>query len=111
VPVVPEQPEEPSSEPVVVIAVHDDRRVVRDARAREQLLELAAVEEVAHGMLLQVRAPVQADGAFHVPLLVGPRVDIDLEHANVRVRCVRREPLGVDERFGMCVLGHVVPPS
>ena len=105
VPVVLQQPEEPRGEPVVVVAVDDDGRVLRDAALGEELLELLLVEEIAHRLLLQIGLPVHADRARRVTLVVGRRVDVDLEDAHVRILRMLREPVGLDESFGMRVLG------
>ena len=44
---VAELPVRPGGEPVVVVAVEDDRRVVVDAGGAQQRLELLAADEVA----------------------------------------------------------------
>src|SRR5437867_1092909 len=68
--VVLQEPEEPRREPVVVVAVHDDGGVLRGPVPREELLELLLVEEIAHGLLLQVALPVHADRTRRVTLVV-----------------------------------------
>src|SRR6267378_4185867 len=110
VPVVLQEPEEPGREPVVVIAVRDDRRRRRHPVLRQQLLELFLVEEIAHGMLLQIGLPVEADRAGHVTLVVGARVDVDLEDSYVAILRMLGEPIGLDEHV-LRVIRHVIPLS
>ena len=99
--VVPERPVGVSREPVVVVAVEHDRRVGRDAAASEHPLERLLGRDVAHGLVLQVLAPVPGDGALDVSTLVGRRVDVDLDQAHALVAAVLGGPLGADERFGV----------
>ena len=54
--------------------------------------------DVAADAVGQLARPVPADGARDVALLVGGRVDVDLDEADVRVVEVRLRPVGVDER-------------
>ena len=107
VPVVLQQPEEPGGEPVVVIAVRHDRRLGRDPVLRQERFQLLLVEKVAHRMLLEIDLPVEADRAGNVPLVVGRRVHVDLEDADIWILRVLREPFGLDENvLGGC--GHVL---
>jgi len=108
--VVLEQPEEPGREPVVVIAVRDDRRIRRHAGFRQQRLELFLVDQIADRVLLQIGLPVEADRGGDVTLFIGGRVDVDLEDANFRILRVLGEPVGLDENI-VCVASHVLPPS
>ena len=57
-------------------------------------------------MLLQIALPVEADGAGDVTLVIGGRVDVDLEDPDVRVGRVLGEPIGLDEDV-LWVCGHV----
>ena len=78
-------PVRPGGEPVVVVAVEDDRRVRADAGLREELREVLAAGDVAADPVGQLAGPVPADGAGQVALLVGGRVDVDLDEADVRI--------------------------
>src|SRR5438874_2545486 len=61
-------------------------------------------------MLLQVGLPVQPDRPRDVALVIRARVDVDLEYANIRVLCVVREPIGLDQYvFG--ISGHGESPK
>ena len=92
-----ELPVGPRREPVVVVAVQDDRRVRPDPRLREELAEVLAAGDVAADPVGQLARPVPADGARQVALLVGRRVDVDLDEADVRVVEVGERPIAVDE--------------
>jgi len=81
VPVVLERPVGVGGEPVVVVAVEDDRRVGRDAAAAEQFGQRVPGRDVACDLVLKVSLPVPADGARDVSLLVDGRVHVDLDHA------------------------------
>ena len=78
-------PVRPCGEPVVVVAVEDDRRVGADARVAEQGAEVLAAGDVAADAVGELAGPVPADRARQVALLVGGRVDVDLDEADVRV--------------------------
>ncbi len=75
----------------------------------QQLAEVLATGDVAPDPVGQLARPVPADGARQVTLLVGGRVDIDFDEADVRVVQVRERPVAVDERVlgGVSVLAHV----
>ena len=64
--------------------------------------------DVAADPVGQLARPVPADGARDVALLVGGRVDVDLDEADVRVVQVRLRPVAVDEGVvvGVSVVGH-----
>ena len=104
--VILEQPEEPRGEPIVVVPIHRDGRVGVRSVSREQLLELFLGDEVAHRVLLQILSPVDADGAIDVSLVIGRRIDVDLEYTNVVVPGVLGKPLRVGEGFWVGVTGH-----
>ena len=87
-----ELPVRPGREPVVVVAVQDDRRVRADARFGQQRAEVLAAGDVAADPVGQLARPVPADGARQVALLVGGRVDVDLDEADVRVGQVGLAP-------------------
>src|SRR5439155_12841378 len=59
---------------------------------------------------LQIGPPVKADSAGHVTLLVGVRVDINLEDADLWILRVVGEPVRLDENI-VRVSSHVSPPS
>ena len=102
-----ELPVGPRGEPVVVVAVQDDRGVGPDARLGQQRREVLARRDVAADAVGQLARPVPADGAREMALLVGGRVDVDLDEADVRVVEVGLRPVAVDEG----VLGGVVGGS
>jgi hypothetical protein len=96
----PELPVGPGREPVVVVAVEHDRRVRADARLGEELAEVLARGDVAADPVGELARPVPADGARNVALLVGGRVDVDLDEADVRVVEMGLGPVGVDKDVG-----------
>ena len=66
-------------EPVVAVAVEDDRVLVGDAAAAEQLAERLGGQEVAADGVLEVGLPVEADRAGDVGLGVEGGVLVDLD--------------------------------
>ena len=85
-------------EPVVVAAVEDDGVVVGDAALGQQGLEALLVDEVAADRVLEVRGPVELDGALDVALVVGGGVLVDLDEDDAVGVEVVLDPLGGDER-------------
>src|SRR5581483_670953 len=59
-------PERPRGEPVVVIAVHNDRGVRRDPGLAEEPFELFLREDVAAKLIGKLRVPRPSDGAGHM---------------------------------------------
>ena len=93
-------PERPRGEPVVVVAVEHDGRLVVDAGAPEQLFELLHRHDVADERVAQLGRPVPAGGARHVSLIVRGRIDIHFDDADARVGGMLRDPVGGDEHVG-----------
>ena len=96
----PEQlqlPVRPGGEPVVVVAVQHDRRVRADPALRQQLAQVLLRRDVATDPVGELARPVPADRAAEVALLVGGRVDVDLDEADVRIAEMLLGPVGVDE--------------
>ena len=105
VPVVLEVPVRVGGEPVVAVAVEDDRVVVRDPAAAEQVAELVRAQEIALHLVLEVLLPVEADRAGNVRLRVQRGILVDLHDPDRAVAQVVLDPLGVNEHvFG--VVGH-----
>jgi hypothetical protein len=92
-----EHPEGVGGEPVVVVAVEDDRVAVADAGFAEELFDIGLAEDVATGLILQLAGPVEADGARDVAFVVGVGVDVDLDELNAGVGAVLGDPVGGDE--------------
>jgi hypothetical protein len=82
VPVVLEVPVRVGGEPVVAIAVEDDRVFVGDPVLAEEVGELLRPEEVALDLVLQVLLPVEPDGPRDVRLGVEGVVLVDLDDAD-----------------------------
>jgi hypothetical protein len=102
-----ELPEGPRREPVVVVAVEDDRGVVGDPACREQLLQRLLRDDVSLDGVAELGLPVPADGARNVALVVGGGVHVHLDDRHVGVVAVLLDPIGRDQRLRMGVLGHV----
>ena len=96
-----ELPEGVGGEPVVVVAVDDDRRIRGNAGRSEQALDLLLVQDVAGHRVVQLGRPVPADGAGDVPLVVGLGVHVHLDEYDVVVVPVLRHPVGIHYRFRM----------
>ena len=103
--VVLQVPVRVGGEPVVAVAVEDDRVVVRDAAAAEQLAELGRAQEVALDLVLEVLLPVEADRAGDVRLGVEGGVLVDLDDADGLVAQMILDPLRVDQNV-IGVFGH-----
>jgi hypothetical protein len=95
-----ELPVGPGGEPVVVVAVEQDRRVGADAARAQQLAEVLAAGDVAADAVGELARPIPGDGARDVALLVARRIDVDLDEADVRILEVLACPIGVDENVG-----------
>jgi hypothetical protein len=80
-----EHPRAPGGEPVVVVAVEDDRRVFGDAGIAQRLLERLARGDVALDRIDELGVPVEMDGARNVAALVD---------AGVFDACRYLDPLG-----------------
>jgi hypothetical protein len=109
---VPEELEVPvriRGEPVVLVAVQDDARVVRDPAEAHEPLELLPCDDVADEVVLQVVTPVQPDGALDVTLVVEIGVLVHLRDDHLGVREALGQPVRGDE--GMCVDAHERPCS
>ena len=103
--VVLEVPVGVGGEPVVAVAVEDDRVVVGDPAAAHQLAEVFRAEEVALDLVLEVELPVESDRARNVGFGVEPRVLVDLDDLDVVVIEVLGDPVGVYEHV-LGVVGH-----
>ena len=94
-------------EPIVLVAVDDERRVVRDPALAHQALEGRLVDQIAFDRILQIVAPVQLDCARNVPLVVQIRVLVDLGDDDVVVVQMFGQPVRRHEhRFRISVLRH-----
>src|SRR5207237_480274 len=100
-------PGDPRRKPVVVVAMEHDRRVRADPAVTEELAELLSAGDVAADPVGELARPVPPDGARDVALLVGGRVDVDLDEAHARIVEVSLGPVGVDEDvIGVSGNGH-----
>ncbi len=90
-------PECPCREPVVVVAVQHDRRLVVDAGPAEQILELLDGNDVAHERVAQLGRPVPAHRAGHMTLIVSRRIHVDLDDTDTGVTRMLSNPVGCDE--------------
>jgi len=98
--VVAQLPVGPGREPVVVVAVQHDLRVVVDPRLPQERLEILAAGEVAADRVRQLAGPVDRHGPGEVAGLVRAGVDVDLQEADVRVVEVVAGPVDVDQGVG-----------
>jgi len=74
-----QNPEGKGGEPVVVVAVQQNRIGILDAALAEQLGELLARGDVARQGIVELRRPVPGDGAGDVAFSVSVGVDIDFD--------------------------------
>src|SRR5262249_6310906 len=98
--VVFEQPERIGGEPVVVIAVQDNRRLGRDTCVGGQFLEVFLADDVARNLILKLRLPVEGNRAGQVTGLVLRGIDIHLNETLVGVFEVLNSPIGGNEHIG-----------
>ena len=99
-------------EPVVLVAVEDDRRVVVDPTLAEDALEGLPVDDVALDRILEVLAPVELDRSGDVALLVEVGVLVDLGDDQAVVPEMLSRPVGRHEDgVGVSVLRHAEPPT
>src|SRR5262245_61549759 len=101
-----ELPERPGSEPVVIVAVQDDRGLVVDATLAQQFFELFDRHNIADQRVTELSSPVPSGGAGHVALVVRGRIDVDFDDANSCIGCVLRHPVGGHENVGNRGSGH-----
>ena len=99
-------PEGPRGEPVVVITVQNDGGIVLDAGLRHEGLEVVLRHDVALNRVAKLRRPRPPDSTFDVSLAIGVRVDVHLDHLNVRVASVVGYPLRGYQHFGMHIATH-----
>jgi hypothetical protein len=85
-------------------AVEDDRRVVADATAPHQLLELGLLDDVALDGVLEVVLPVQLDRTGDVALLVEVGVLVHLRDDDAAVSQALDKPIGRHEHVLRVVL-------
>src|SRR5579884_3114916 len=97
--VILEQPERPGREPVVVVPVENNRGVIADTSAAEQCFEMFFVDWGAHHLVLQLFLPVESDRAGYMSLLVGFRINIDLDQAHIWIVQVGLDPISIYQRF------------
>ena len=109
--VVFQLPECPRGKPVVVVAVEDDSRLRRDSGFAEQFLEGGRRREIAADGVLQFGLPVPGNGAVHMALIVGGRVNVNFYNADAGVFRVSGNPFGGYEYFWMRIVRHNVSLS
>jgi hypothetical protein len=101
-----QEPVSVRGEPVVVASIHNHRRPLAHAGARQQVGELRLRGVLPAHLRVQVGAPVPRHGAGDVPLLVGLRVLVDLDQPDAGVVQVLLEPVRLDQRVGIGVRAH-----
>ena len=94
-------------EPVVLVAVEHERRVVRDPPLAHQAFEGGLIDQVALDRILQVIAPMKLDCARDVALLVEIGVLVDLGDDDAVVVQVLGQPVCRHQhRLRVSVLRH-----
>ncbi len=97
-------------EPVVAVAIEDDRVLVGDATRAEQRAEVVRAEEIPLQLVLEVQLPVEADRPRDVCLGVERRVLIYLDDTDRVVIEMLLKPRRVNEHL-LRVLRHGSPPG
>ena len=100
----PENPQRVAGPPVRFVAVENAGRVGTDPVLRADGGELGRGDVIAHGLILQVGSPVDMHRAGDVPRVVEENVLVAFDDADGRILQMRRNPVGGDECFGMCVV-------
>ena len=93
-----EHPSTPGSEPVVVVAVKNDRGVLINAGLLQQGFEIVARNDVAAHGVDKVGVPGKVDGAGNVAAFVNAGVDADFKYADVWIGEVFLQPIHGHQR-------------
>src|SRR5579862_8314622 len=110
VPVIFQLPQRICREPIVVVAVEQNRRVVPHARLPQQQLQRSLVDQIPPDVVLQLRLPVPTHRPRNVPLIVSRGIHVHLNQPHLRIVQVPRRPLRRNQHFWMLVLAHVLTP-
>src|SRR5229473_4232883 len=92
--VVFQLPEGVSGEPVVVITIQKNGRVIGNARGAEKFFESGLVDQIAADVVLELGLPVPSDGAGDVSLIVGGGVHVNFDKAEIRGIKIVSGPIG-----------------
>jgi len=85
VPIVFQLPKRIRRKPVVIVAIEQDGRIVRNPRRAQQPLQLRLLNQVAPHVVLELRLPVPAHRAGNVPLIKRGRVHVHFHKPDLRV--------------------------
>src|SRR5215467_7626998 len=99
-----ELPERIGREPVVIVTVKNDARVIGDAGIAEKLFESGPVDQIAANAVLELGLPVPSDSARDVALVVCSRVHVHFDEARARRIEILCGPIRGNQYFGMFVL-------
>src|ERR1700688_1613045 len=100
-------PKSIGGEPIVVVAVEQNRRVVGDAGPAEQMVERLFGDQIPTDVILKLSLPVPADSAGNVALIVSAGVDVDFHQTNFGVVQVLGSPFRRYQDFRVLVFSHV----
>ena len=77
-------PEGVRCKPVVIVAIKNDRGVVRNAGGAEKFFERGLVNQIAADAVLKLCLPIPADRSGNVALIVRSGVNIDFDETRIR---------------------------
>jgi hypothetical protein len=81
--IVLQDPERPGGKPVIIVAIQDNGGIIADPRPPQKLFQVCFAQWCPHHLVLQFFLPVEANCPWNVPLIVGIRIDINLDQANL----------------------------
>ena len=96
-------PERPCSEPIIIITIQYDRRIIPDALSTEEALEGGLADDLTPNRIAKLRLPIPTKGSRHVSLSVRGSVDIDFNDTNLWISEVGCDPLSRNEDIGVCI--------
>jgi hypothetical protein len=94
-----EHPKRVGRPPVVLVAIEDDQRIVRDPAARHQRLKAAAIDIVALNRVLEIDMPIDLDRAGDVSHFVQEDVLVRFGNPYFWIIQVILDPLGAHQHL------------
>lgn len=102
-----ELPEGICREPIVVITIQHNRRVVGDARLAAQFFKFFLAHEVAADVILKLGLSIPAHRILDVALVVGAGVNVHFHQPHLRIVRVLGDLIRAHQNFGILVICHL----
>src|SRR6185312_11627102 len=81
--IVLQDPERPGGKPVIIVTIENNGGIVADPSLSQKLFQVFLAQWCSHHLILQFFFPVETNGSSNVSLIVGIRINVDLDQANV----------------------------